>query len=71
MIFIKKGGAVNVLSVFDAITDMKLPINLTCTLALAENFINSNNYRPSDILTSKKVRNKYINIYLKIFMKRD
>lgn len=33
---------------------MKLPINLSCSLGLVENFVSSNSYRPSDIIKSHK-----------------
>ena len=33
---------------------MDLKINLTVTMAFAENFLGDNAYRPSDIITSRK-----------------
>ena len=47
-------GAINCLSAFQAIVRQKLKVNLTCTLGFAENSINQNAYRPSDIITSRK-----------------
>ena len=47
-------GAINCLSAFQAIVRQKLKINLTCSLGFAENSINQNAYRPSDIIASRK-----------------
>ena len=52
--FIDKAGACTVLSVLKGIAEMKLPINVVVTIALAENFLGNNCYRPSDIITSLK-----------------
>jgi leucyl aminopeptidase len=52
--FMDKLGAMTVLSAFQTVVKEKIPINLTCTLGLVENFINENSYRPSDIVTSRK-----------------
>jgi leucyl aminopeptidase len=52
--FLDKCGAVTVLSAFKAIVKQKLRVNLTCTIGLAENSINENAYRPSDIIVSRK-----------------
>lgn len=49
-----KHGACNAIAIFDAVTKLKLPINLVCVLGLAENSVDSKSYRPSDIITSKK-----------------
>ena len=49
-----KSGACIVLSVIKAISDLNLPINVVGTLALAENSIGPNSYRPSDIIKSYK-----------------
>lgn len=52
--YLDKSGACSTLSAFKWALDMQFPINLTCTLALAENAIGSKAYKPSDILTSLK-----------------
>lgn len=52
--FLDKMGAMTVLSAFQTVVKEKAKINLTCTIGLVENFINENNYRPSDIITSRK-----------------
>lgn len=49
-----KSGACAVLSAFKTIVEMKLNINISCTIALAENFLGDNAYRPSDIIKSRK-----------------
>ena len=53
--YMDKCGAMNVLCAFKTIAELKLPINLTCILALAENFLDAKSYRPSDIIKSHKV----------------
>lgn len=50
--YIDKGGASAVLGAFRGIVQMGLKTNVTATLGMAENFISSNAYRPSDILKS-------------------
>lgn len=50
--YIDKGGASAVLGAFRGIVQMGLKVNITATLGMAENFISSNAYRPSDILKS-------------------
>ena len=52
--FLDKHGATNVLSAFEAIIKEKIPINLTCSVSLVENFVGSTSYRPSDIIKSRK-----------------
>jgi leucyl aminopeptidase len=52
--FMDKLGAMAVLSAFQTIVKLKLPINLTCSIGLVENSINENSYRPSDIIASRK-----------------
>jgi leucyl aminopeptidase len=47
-----KAGAAAVLAAFRAAVEMGLKINLTCTIALAENSISAHSYRPSDIYRS-------------------
>lgn len=52
--FLDKHGATSVLSAFETIVKEKLPINVTCSIGLVENFISANSYRPSDIIKSRK-----------------
>eukprot|EP00826_Nyctotherus_ovalis_P016182 TRINITY_DN1466_c0_g1_i11.p1 TRINITY_DN1466_c0_g1~~TRINITY_DN1466_c0_g1_i11.p1 ORF type:complete len:495 (+),score=145.53 TRINITY_DN1466_c0_g1_i11:145-1629(+) len=47
-----KSGACNVLAAMHCISELKLPINVVGCLALAENIIGKECYKPSDILTS-------------------
>jgi len=49
-----KGGACAVLSAFKAAVDLKLPINLVCSVAIVENLLGSDAYHPSDIIKSYK-----------------
>jgi len=49
-----KGGACAVLAVFKAVVDMKLPVNLVCSVAFVENLLGSDAYHPSDIIKSHK-----------------
>lgn len=49
-----KHGACNSLSVFKAVTEMNWKINLVCVLAIAENSIDGDSYKPSDIIESYK-----------------
>lgn len=49
-----KGGACAVLSTFKAAVDLKLPINLVCSVAFVENLLGSDAYHPSDIIKSYK-----------------
>ncbi len=49
-----KGGACAVLGAFHAIVNLGLKVNISCTIALAENVLSSTSYRPSDIITSHK-----------------
>lgn len=49
-----KGGACACLSIFKAVVELKLKVNLVCSVALVENFISDNSYRPSDIIETKK-----------------
>ncbi|KRX08256.1 hypothetical protein PPERSA_01186 [Pseudocohnilembus persalinus] len=51
--YIDKQGACNVLGILKGVLDSKLKVNLTCTIGLAENFISSTSYRPSDIIKAK------------------
>ena len=52
--YLDKHGACNSLSVFKYVVEQKWPINLVCSLACAENSIDSKSYKPSDIITSYK-----------------
>lgn len=52
--FLDKHGACNSLAVFKYAVAQNLPINLVCSLACAENSIDSKSYKPSDIITSYK-----------------
>ena len=49
-----KHGATSVFSAFQAIVKEKLPINLTCSMGMVENFVSHNAYRPMDIIKSRK-----------------
>lgn len=46
------GGAAGVMGAFLAAVRMRLPINLVCVVASAENMPGGRSYRPSDILTT-------------------
>jgi leucyl aminopeptidase len=50
--YIDKAGASTMLAVFKGIVQMEMKVNVTVTLGMAENFIASNAYRPSDIIKS-------------------
>jgi leucyl aminopeptidase len=52
--YLDKHGACNSLAVFKYVVEQKWPINLVCSLACAENSIDSKSYKPSDIITSHK-----------------
>ena len=49
-----KHGATTVLSVFETISNLSLPINITVSMGYVENFISDNAYRPLDIIKSRK-----------------
>lgn len=49
-----KGGACSCLGTFKGVVELGLKINLVCTVALVENAIDGNAYRPSDIITTLK-----------------
>mmetsp|Transcript_11786 Transcript_11786/g.1052 ORF Transcript_11786/g.1052 Transcript_11786/m.1052 type:complete len:131 (+) Transcript_11786:768-1160(+) len=49
-----KGGACSCLAIFKGVVELGLPINLVCTVALVENAIAGNAYRPSDIIKTYK-----------------
>jgi leucyl aminopeptidase len=51
-----KHGACNALAVFKSVAEMNWPINLICAIAVAENSIDGTSYKPSDIITSHKVK---------------
>lgn len=42
------------LSAFKAIVEMKLPVNVVCSMAYVENLVGADAYHPSDIITSHK-----------------
>jgi len=46
------GGAASVIGAFEACAYMRLPINVVCIVAAAENMPDGNAYRPGDVLTS-------------------
>lgn len=52
--FDDKHGATSVLSAFQTVVKEKLPINLTCSIGMVENFVSHNAYRPMDIVKSRK-----------------
>lgn len=45
-------GSATVLSAFEAVAKLKLPINLHCVVASAENMPDGNSYKPSDVITT-------------------
>jgi leucyl aminopeptidase len=47
------GGAAHALALSSMIMAAKLPVRLHCLLAIAENAVSANAYRPGDILTSR------------------
>jgi len=52
--YMDKAGACAVFSAFSQAVELNLKINLTCTMAFAENFLGEEAYRPSDIIKSRK-----------------
>ena len=52
--FLDKRGAAGVLLVLKAVVEAGLQVNLKCNLAMAENFVGDDAFRPSDILKSLK-----------------
>ena len=54
IMYLDKGGACAALGVLKWAVENELPINLICTLAIAENAIGSKSYKPSDIIKSLK-----------------
>ncbi len=54
--YMDKAGASAVLAAFRGAVELGLKVNLTCTLAMAENAVSGNAYRPSDIIKSHHVR---------------
>ncbi|CAD8188362.1 unnamed protein product [Paramecium octaurelia] len=52
--YLDKSGACNVLAAFKGAVDMKLKVNVTVTLGMAENAISNTSYKPSSILKSHK-----------------
>lgn len=49
-----KHGATSVLSAFETISNLSLPVNITVSMGFVENFISENAYRPLDIIKSRK-----------------
>lgn len=52
--YLDKCGACTVLAAFLGAVENKTKLNLSCTVAFAENSISENSYRPSDIIKSHK-----------------
>lgn len=52
--YMDKHGACSVLAAFRCAAENNFKVNLVCSIGLVENFISSNCYRPSDIITSHK-----------------
>lgn len=52
--YIDKGGACASFAAFQGIVELGLKVNVTCSIALAENIVSGTAYRTSDILTSYK-----------------
>ena len=52
--FLDKHGSTSVFAAFQTIVKEKLPINLTCSMGMVENFVSNNAYRPMDIVKSRK-----------------
>ena len=52
--FLDKHGACSVFSAFQTVVEEKVKVNLTVSMGFVENFVASNSYRPSDIITSRK-----------------
>ena len=52
--YMDKAGACAVFAAFSQAVEMDLKVNLTCTMAFAENFLGEEAYRPSDIIKSRK-----------------
>lgn len=51
--FYDKHGACNVLSLLNFVSNMNLNLNIAFVIGLAENSVDSDSYRPSDIIESK------------------
>lgn len=52
--YMDKSGACNMLSIFKCVVDLKMKVNVTCSLGFVENFVSETSYRPSDIIKSAK-----------------
>ena len=52
--FLDKHGACSVFSAFQTLVEEKAKVNITVSMGFVENFVASNTYRPSDIITSRK-----------------
>jgi leucyl aminopeptidase len=57
--YMDKSGASAVLATFKNLVESGAKVNITCSLALAENAIGPNAYRPSDIIKSHNVRSEH------------
>lgn len=51
--YLDKHGACNSLTVFKTLEDLDIKLNVICALAVAENSLGGNSYRPSDIITAR------------------
>lgn len=49
-----KHGSVSVMSAIRSIARLRLPVNITASMGFVENSLNSNAYRPGDIIESRK-----------------
>jgi len=52
--FHDKGGACTVLAAFKGAVEMKLPVNIVCTMAYVENLMSATSFKPKDIVRSLK-----------------
>jgi len=52
--FHDKGGACTVLAAFRGAVEMKLPVNIVCTMAYVENLMSATSFKPKDIVRSYK-----------------
>lgn len=52
--FHDKGGACTVLAAFKGAVEMKLPVNIVCTMVYVENLMSATSFKPKDIVRSYK-----------------
>ena len=52
--FLDKHGSTSVFAAFQTVVVEKLPINLTCSIGMVENFVSHNAFRPMDLVKSRK-----------------